>query len=110
MVGLAIWVASAAIRIEWLNAEAGYYLPRRDQDGKWRISQVNTPCDQLREMVTSVGVLQYLFAPLVVVVAAFHLVSRDSKMRRCLAAGSGIVGLGALGLAFYRGYFSSLGW
>jgi len=110
MVVLALWVLFAAVRIERLNAEAGYYLPRHDEDGKWRVSRESTSRDQLRGLITSVGLFQYVFAPLVVGLAAFHLGRRDSAMRRWLATFSGIIGLVALSFAFYRGYFSSLGW
>ena len=38
LLGLGVWVLTTAVRIEVLNAEAGYYLPRgNDGDGKWRI-------------------------------------------------------------------------
>jgi hypothetical protein len=110
LVGLTVWVVVSAVRIERLNAEAGYYLPRHDDDGKWRISRESTPRDQLRGLVSSIGLLQYLFAPLVAGLAAFHLSRREPAARRLLAACSGVVGIAALGLAFYRGYFSSLGW
>ena len=110
LVGLTVWVAVSAVRIERLNAATGYYLPRHDDDGKWRISRESTPRDQLRGLVSSIGLLQYLFAPLVVGLSAYPFSRRDSAARRLLAACSGVVGIAALGLAFYRGYFSSLGW
>ena len=110
LVVLTVWVAVSAVRIERLNAEAGYYLPRHDEDGKWRVSRDDTPRDQLRGLIIRVGLFQYLLAPLVVGLAAFHVARRDSATRRSLAACSGVVGLVALSMAFYRGYFSSLGW
>jgi hypothetical protein len=105
-----VWVAVSAVRIERLNADAGVYLPRHDDDGEWRVSRDGTPRDQLRRLVSSIGLLQYLFAPLVVGLSALHLVRRESGKRRIVVACSGVVGLAALILAFYRGYFSSLGW
>src|SRR5215471_9422132 len=39
MMSLAVWVGFTSFRIERLNAEAGFYLPRRDggADGTWRV-------------------------------------------------------------------------
>jgi len=110
MVALTVWVVFVAVRIERLNAEAGFYLPRQDEGGKWRISRENEPRNQLRGLVGNVGLLQYLFAPLLVGLAAFHSARRDSAMRRCLAVSSGILGLVALSFALYRAYLPSLGW
>src|SRR5437867_350241 len=91
MIGLAVWVALSCVRVERLNAQAGFYLPRRDggADGQWRISRQNTPRDQLRGLIMSAGLLQYLFAPIVVGLAAFHLSRRGSAQRRWLAASAG---------------------
>jgi hypothetical protein len=112
MMGLAIWVGFASFRIEQLNVQAGLYLPRRDggADGAWRVSRQNTPRDQLRGLVIGAGLLQYLFAPAVLGLAALHILRRDSAQRRWAAAFAGLVSLTALVLAFYRGYYSSLGW
>jgi hypothetical protein len=109
MVGVTLWVAAVAIRIETQNATTGYYLPRRDEPGKWRISRENTPRDQLRTLVSTVGLCQYLFAPLLLALAAVHITRRNRPWRRWLGIGSAGVGLVALGLALHRGYFSSLG-
>jgi hypothetical protein len=110
MVGAALWVTSVAIRIEVQNAAAGYYLPRRDGEaGKWRMSRESTPRDQLRGLVSTVGLSQYFFAPLLMALAAIHATGHNAPWRRWLALSSGVVGVIALGLAFYRGYFSSLG-
>ncbi len=107
---LTTWVAVSAIRIERLNAEAGHYLPRHDQDGKWRISRENTPRDQLRGLIHSVGLWQYLAAPGVVGLAAILYVTRQrSPVIASVAVVCGMVGGAALVLAFYRGYFPSLG-
>lgn len=45
MLLLVSFVFTTAVRIEILNAQAGYYLPRQDRqpdgrfaDGKWRVS------------------------------------------------------------------------
>jgi hypothetical protein len=112
MVGLALWVALTAVRIELLNARADFYLPRRDDgaDGQWRVSLQNMPRDQLRGLIMSAGLLQYLFASLVVGLAIFHISRRESGRRRWLAFCSGVVALTALSLALYRGYYTSLGW
>ena len=109
MVGLAFWVSSIAIRIEVQNAAAGYYLPRRDEAGKWRMSRENTPRDQLRGLVSTVGLSQYFFAPVLMALAATRAIRPNTPLGRWLALGSGAIALIGLGLAFYRGYFSSLG-
>jgi len=59
MVALAIWVGFVSVRIERMNAEAGYYLPRHDDDGTWRLSSLATPRDQLFRQVASIGCDQY---------------------------------------------------
>lgn len=109
MVGGALWVTAVAIRIETQNAAAGYYLPRHDEPGKWRISRGNTPHDQLRILVSTVGLCQYLLAPLLIGLAAIPITRNNTPWQRWLGIGSAAVGLVALSLAFYRGYFSSLG-
>lgn len=109
MVGIALWVTAVAIRIETQNATAGYYLPRRDEPGKWRMSRENTPQDQLRALVSTVGLCQYLLAPLLIALAAVQITRRNTPWQRWLGIGGAGAGLGALGLALHRGYFSSLG-
>jgi hypothetical protein len=109
MVGEAPWVTAVAIRIETQNARAGYYLPRRDEPGKWRMSRENKRHDQLRTLVSTVGLCQYLLAPLLLAPAAVHLTRRNRPWQRWLGIGSAGVGLVTLGLALQRGYFSSLG-
>ena len=81
---LAAFVISTTARIEVLNYQAGNYLPRSDRnpdgtlaDGKWRASLDNTPRDQLRSAVQTFGLLQYVLAPLLLVLAT--LVSLQSK-------------------------------
>ena len=111
MVGLAVWVASVTVRIELQNAAADYYLPRRDgEPGKWRISREGTPRDELRGLVDTIGLFQYLLAPLVLVLSVVHVVRRSTPLRQRVAGICGFVGLVAWGFAIYRGYFSSLGW
>jgi hypothetical protein len=85
MLLLAALVLHTAVRIEILNAQAGYYLPRQDRqldgtfaDGKWRVSLENTPRDQLRSVVQTYGAIQYVMAPLLFGVAA--LVAMKSKI------------------------------
>jgi hypothetical protein len=109
MVGIALWVTAIAIRIETQNAAAGHYLPRRDEPGKWRMSRENTQRDQLRTLASTVGLCQYLLAPLLLALAAVHVTRRNRSWQRWLGIGSAAIGLVALGLALPRGYFSSLG-
>ena len=112
LAALTLWVAVTAIRIERLNAESGIYLPRRGSsaDGKWRISLQNSPRDRLRALVQGVGLLQYLLAP-VTAALGLSLVARGGVLSvRIFAVFCTGIGLIALCLAFYRGYFTSLGW
>ena len=109
MVGGALWVTFVAIRIETQNATAGYYLPRRDDPGKWRMSRENMPRDELRTLVSTVGLCQYLLAPVLMALASIHITRRDRLWQRWLSIVSALLALVALSLAFYRGYFSSLG-
>lgn len=100
---------AVAIRIETENAAAGYYLPRHDEPGKWRASRENRPHGRLRTLVSTVGLCQYLFAPLLMGLAAFQIARRGARWQRWLGIGSAALALLALSLALYRGYFSSLG-
>jgi hypothetical protein len=111
LIALSVWVAVSAARIERLNAAAGTYLPGRggDGEGKWRISLHGTPHDRLRRLVAGVGLWQYALAPMVILLAAWHVVRGTTATARWTAALCGVIGLLALALAFYRGYFSSLG-
>lgn len=91
MVGLALWVTAVAIRIETQNAAAGYYLPRRDEPGKWRISRENTPHNQLRSLVSTVGLCQYLLASLLMALAAVYITRRNTPAPERLFFEFGIV-------------------
>ena len=108
-VGLGIWVGVVAGVIEFQNARADFYLPRRDlHDGKWRISMEDTPRDRLRGLVSGVGLLQYLLAPLCVVFGVIHSRRESAAWRRRVAVVCWIVGSVAFILAAYRGYLSSI--
>ncbi len=63
----------------------------------------------LRNHVTRFGLLQYPAAGLLVVFGMAGVLNRTRgwRIRFCLACGIGIT---ALGLAMFRGYFTSLGW
>jgi hypothetical protein len=116
MILLTAFVLQSAARIEVLNMRAGNYLPRRDRnpddsfaDGKWRISQENTQRDQLRGLVQTLGLLQYVLAPLLLILAiAVFLKSRESRTK-VAAAFSVFVATIAISLTLYREYFQSLG-
>ena len=92
MVGGALWVTVVAIRIETQNAAAGYYLPRRDEPGKWRISREDLPRDQLRRLVSTLGVWQYIFSPLLIALASTCVVRRNMSWQWWLGIVSGVVG------------------
>lgn len=114
---LAAFVIQTTARIEVLNYQAGNYLPRNDRnldgtfaDGKWRVSLDNTPRDQLRSAVQTFGLLQYVLAPLLLVLAI--VVSWQSKKSWAKVAGatSLLVAVIAVWLMLYREYYHSLGW
>lgn len=114
LVILVAWTTSAMIRIELLNAQADYYLPRTDggADGKWRTSLHRQPRDQLRGLIiTTIGLPQY---PLTLVALAASLVlsvkPRATRSTRLIAGICTIVATICLTMAIYRGYYSSLGW
>jgi hypothetical protein len=111
LLGLGVWVLTTAVRIEVLNAEAGYYLPRgNDGDGKWRISLDNTPRDQLRGMIQTIGLLQYLLAPVLIGLSITSFFIYRCARARFVAASAGVCACIGLGFALYRAYFESLGW
>jgi hypothetical protein len=112
VVPLAAWTFIVAVRIELLNAEAGYYLPGRHGDtiGKWRISADDSPRDRLRGLVSRYGIWQYPLTVVLVFSSFFICVSSASMVKRWTAVCTGLIGLAALGLAIYREYFPSLGW
>ena len=108
--GLGVWVLTTAVRIEVLNAEAGYYLPRgNDGDGKWRISMDNSPRDQLRGMIQSIGLWQYALAPVLIGFSVASFCIYRCARARFVAGFAGVCGCVGLGLAVYRAYFPSLG-
>lgn len=108
---LAIQVLQTAVRIELLNAQAGYYLPRgHDGDGKWRVSLWPSPRNELRGLVGSAGLLQYVLAP-ILMIASLQLLLRAPRLPFCIPAIFGIcIGAAGLMLAIYREYYPSLGW
>jgi hypothetical protein len=108
-IGLSLWVGVVACVIEFQNARADYYLPRRYlYDGKWRISMEDTPRDRLRGLVSGVGLFQYLLAPLCIVLGVVHASRQGAVWRRRAAVVFVIIGAGAFILAIYRGYLSSI--
>lgn len=110
-------VLHSAARIEVLNMQAGNYLPRRDRapdgtlaDGKWRISPENNARDQLRAAVQTLGIVQYVLAPLALIfsLAVFFKTRRSwASVVATFSAASAVV---AIWLMFYRDYYGSLGW
>ena len=117
MILLAAVVTDTAARIEVLNTRAGNYLPRNDRnpdstfaDGEWRVSEGTIPRNQLRSVVQTFGLLQYLLAPLLFMLAvAVSLKSRKS-WAKVAGAISVFVAIIAVWLMLYREYYQSLGW
>ena len=109
-------VSVTAARIEWLNWEAGSYLPRKDKlpdgsfaDGAWRVSRTSEPRDELRGLILSAGLRQYALAPLLAVGSlGFFFLSRR-RIERVMTSLCFSAGVLATGLMFYREYWSSLG-
>ena len=111
LLGLGIWVITTAIRIEVLNAEAGYYLPSgNDGNGKWPVYGNNTARNQLHGMIQTIGLLQYVLAPILVIAAIASFFRFRCFRARLVAGVAGAFGCVALGLALYRGYLPALGW
>jgi hypothetical protein len=102
---------NTAIQIEVLNAKANFYLPRDDDcaDGKWRISPNNTPRDKLRGLINSLGLLQYVLAPILLIVSITQMKKyNDSNFKHKISIVCIIGSILCISLMIYRGYFSSL--
>lgn len=109
LVACVVWVGAVAACIEVQNAAAGFYLPRKGEDvGKWRVSRDGSPRDSLRGLVSILGPVQYILASFLLILGLGYARFGNTRSARRLAAASALVGLLALGLAFYRGYLSSL--
>lgn len=112
-------LTSTAIRIEVLNAAAGGVLPSREfrDNGspvKWRLaphsaSETEGAANRLRGIVETWGLAQYPLA-IVTVGCSIVLVRRGADRQRVLGVVGCLAGCGALGLAMWRSYFTSLGW
>lgn len=110
-------VLHSAVRIEMLNMQAGNYLPRRDPnadgtltDGTWRLSEENSARDRLHAAVRTFGLMQYVFAPLLLIFSlAVFFKTRGSwaGVAATLSVSSAVV---AISLMLYRDYYGSLGW
>lgn len=113
---LTAWIVITAIRIEQQNARAGYFLPRTDMEGKWRMSALRiggkpipSARDELREMVNSIGIYQYVLAPAAAALGLIIARNSAALLRRGIALLCTLLSIVCLGLAVYRGYFTSLG-
>ena len=114
---LAAFTLHTALRIEYLNVSAGSYLPRRDRktdgtfsDGTWRISSEDSARDRLRQTVGTFGLVQYLAVPLLLALSLFQGFKSRARWVRTIAIGCCLIGLFALTMMYYRGYYSSLGY
>lgn|GEM_PF-1263326 len=117
MILLTAVVLQTAIRIEILNAKAGYYLPRTDftpdtafPDGKWRISGENGPRDQLRDVVQTFGLIQYALAPFLLILAILVAWRSRRLWAKVVGTASIISVIAAIWLMLHREYFQSLEW
>ena len=114
---LTAFVLHSAARIEVINMWAGNYLPRRDRapdgtltDGKWRISPDNTPRDQLRNAVQTLGLMQYVLAPLLLIFSLVVFFKTRRSWTSVAATFSVFAAAVAISLMLYRDYLGSLGW
>jgi hypothetical protein len=114
---LTAFVVQTAVRVEVLNFQAGNYLPRTDRnpdgtlaDGKWRESLENNPRDQLRDLVATFGLLQYLLAPLLLIFAIVVLLKSSRSWAKICVTLSLVVSTIAISRMLYREYYQSLGW
>jgi len=110
MLIVAIVCLNTTITIEVLNAKANYYLPRNDDcaDGKWRISQYETPRDRLRGWVNGPGLLQYILAPLLLLLSIIQIKPNVSNIRKRISIICLVFSILCISVMVYRGYFSSL--
>jgi hypothetical protein len=110
-------VVHSTARIEVLNIRAGNYLPRHDRnpdgtfiDGKWRSSQENTARDQLRDAVQIFGLVQYVLAPLLLILSLIAFFKTRRSWGSVAATLSVFAAAVAISLMLYRDYYGSLGW
>jgi hypothetical protein len=66
--------------------------------------------NQLRFLVNTVGLLQYLLCPFAIIGSAVLFIKQESRLGRRLCRAACVASAIALGLAVYRGYFTALAW
>jgi len=111
MIVLSLICLNTTIQIEILNFKANFYLPRTDDcsDGKWRISPYSTPRDRLRGMISSFGLYQYIFAPILFILSTAQIKkNKASKVKITISIVCLISSILSIIFMFYRGYSSSL--
>lgn len=107
------------IRIEVFNLRAGGYLPRSpDNDhgvSTWRVASPSEAkaeeWNRFRDFVSTWGLAQYVVAPMGVILSL--VVLRSARRDRVVVGVSlttALASAACMGMMFYRGYFSSLGW
>ena len=114
MTVLAVWVLFVCVRIEVLNARAGYWLSQpeaHDPDGgKWRVSKSgDLPRVELRAWVRNFGVLQYFLTPIAILVSLTVIFSQRPRWQRFTACLFCVTSVVVVALTFHRGYLSALG-
>ena len=70
----------------------------------------NVANSDLRDLVSTVGLLQYLLVPALLVCSLQLFRRRESRLHVLVAAASFLSAATCGGLLFHRSYFSSLGW
>lgn len=66
--------------------------------------------NDLRDLVGSFGLLQYLLCPFVIIVSSVLFFKQQVRFDRGVCGVAGLAAAVCLGMALYRGYFAALGW
>lgn len=104
-------------RVEVLNAQAGFYLPRdfAVDGGKWRqslyvVTAAENARNQMRDVVGTWGLVQYPLTYGLVVAYGVTLYRRPALRWRMPLVVGALATVGCVVLMHYRGYFTALGW
>ena len=72
--------------------------------------RANVANDDLRDLVSTGGLLQYLLVPALLVCSLQLFRHRESRLHVLVATASFLSAAACGGVLFHRSYFSSLGW
>ena len=112
---LAVFCLVAVVRLEWLDHRAGGAIRQKleqEPDSKWRLSGASDDGPSLRDRVGEAlrtwGVALHPVAMVLTLMALFRQ-ARDGPWRSGWAVFASL-GLAFLAVAFFRQYFTALGW